>query len=56
MCRSLFINKVAACDFIKKETLAKVISCEFCEIFKNPIFTEQLWTNASIYGANMVLV
>ena len=23
------------CNFIKKETLAQVFSCEFCEIFKN---------------------
>ena len=27
LCQSLFLNK-----FIKKETLAKVFSCEFCEI------------------------
>ena len=34
--QSLF-NKVAdnACNFIKKETLPKVFSCDFCEIFKN---------------------
>ena len=25
-------------DFIKKETLAQVFSCEFCEIFKNTFF------------------
>ena len=39
--QSLFFNKVAslqACDFIKKETLAQVFSCEFCEIFKNTFF------------------
>ena len=30
--QSLFFNKV---DFIKKETLAEVFSCEFYEIFKN---------------------
>ena len=24
-----------ACNFIKKETLAQVFSCEFCEISKN---------------------
>ena len=28
-----------ACIFIKKETLAQVFSCEFCEIFKNTLFT-----------------
>ena len=32
--QNLFFNKVAnqACNFIKKETLAQVFSCEFCEI------------------------
>ena len=29
-----------ACNFIKKETLAQVFSCKFCEIFKNTFFTE----------------
>ena len=37
-----------ACNFIKKETLAQVLSCEFCEIFKNTFLTEHLWTTASI--------
>ena len=37
LCHSLFFNKVAgpACSFIKKETLAQVFSCEFCEISKS---------------------
>ena len=35
--------------FIKKETLAQVFSCEFCEIYKNTFFTEQLWTTGSIF-------
>ena len=30
-------------NFIKKETLAQVFSCEFCEIFKNTFFIEHLW-------------
>ena len=49
LCQSLFFNKVAglACNFIKKETLAQVFSCEFCEISKNTFFTEHLWTTAS---------
>ena len=39
---SLF-NKVAghkpeACNFIKKETLAQVFSCEFCLILKNTFY------------------
>ena len=33
--------------FIKKETLAQVPYCEFCETSKNKFFTEQLWTGAS---------
>ena len=28
-----------ACNFIKKETLAQVFSCGFCEISKNTFFT-----------------
>ena len=38
LCQSLFFNKVAG---RKKETLAQVFSCEFCEISKNTFFTEQ---------------
>ena len=33
--------------FIKKEVLAQVFSCEFCEISKNTFFTEHLWATAS---------
>ena len=36
-----------ACNFIKKETLTQVFSCEFCEICKNTFFTEQLRMTAS---------
>ena len=45
LCQSLFFNKVAgqACNFIKKETLAQVFPCEFCEISKNIFFIEHLW-------------
>ena len=35
-----------ACNFIKKETLAQVLSGEFCKISNNIFFTEQLWTAA----------
>ena len=31
-----------ACNFIKKETLAQVFSCELCEISKNTFLTENL--------------
>ena len=36
--QSFFFNKVAglqASNFIKKETLAQMFSCELCEIFNN---------------------
>ena len=36
-----------ACKFIEKETLARVVSCEFCEIFKKKYFVEHLCTTAS---------
>ena len=35
-------SQAQACNFTKKETLAQVFSCEFCEIFKNKCFIENL--------------
>ena len=49
MLQCLF-NKVKglqARNFIKKETPAQVISCEYCEIFKNTYFEEHLQTAVS---------
>ena len=43
LCQSIFFNKKV---FIKKENLAQVFSCEFCEISKNTFFEEHLWTTA----------
>ena len=43
-------SQASACNFIKKEILAQVFICEFCEIFKNTFFTEQLWVTASVNG------
>ena len=37
-----------ACNFIKKETLARVCSCEVRDISKNTFFTEHLWRTAFI--------
>ena len=50
LCQSLFFNKVAGWGLqpIKKETLAQVFSCEFCEISYNTLFTEHLWATASV--------
>ena len=50
---SFFFNKVAdlrldACNFIKKEAVAQVFSCEFCEISKSAFFTEHLRVTASV--------
>ena len=41
LCQSLFFN-------IKKETLAQVFSCEFCEISNNTFFTEHLRATAFV--------
>ena len=40
-------------EFIKKETLVQLISCEFCEISENTSFTEHLWATASGYGGTV---
>ena len=42
-----FLIKLQACSFIKKETLAQVFSCEFCEISKNIFFVEHLQETVS---------
>ena len=54
LCQSFSFNKVAGlrpqvCNLIKKETLTQVFSCEFCEIFKNTFFTEDLRATACVY-------
>ena len=41
-------RKTPVPKFIKKETLAQVFSCEFCEISKNIFFTEHLRATASV--------
>ena len=40
---------VPACNFVKKETLAQVCSCEFCEIFKNTFLYRTTSVAASDY-------
>ena len=37
-----------AWNFIKKETLAQLFSCEFSEISKNTLFTEHLRATTSV--------
>ena len=36
------------CNFIKKDILAEVFACEFCENLRTPFFIEHLWVTASI--------
>ena len=36
--RVSFLIKLQVCNLIKKETVAQVFSCEFCEISKNTFF------------------
>ena len=35
-------------NFIKKEALAQVFPCEFCQIYKNTFLKEHLWATASV--------
>ena len=49
-CARVFFNKVTGlkpATLTKKEILAQVFSCEFCEISRIIFFTEHLWTTAS---------
>ena len=46
LCQGLFFNKVAsaACNFIKKETLAQVyFALNFVKFLRTPFFREHLW-------------
>ena len=44
--KGVFRNRPEACNFIKKEALAQLFSCEFYEISKNTFFTEHHRTTA----------
>ena len=53
LCPSLFFNKVAAlrpATVFKKETLAQVFSCEFCEILMSSSFYRTPLVAASVTG------
>ena len=45
----LFFVDKEACNFITKKTLAQVISCELCEIFKNIFFYRTLLVTAFVF-------
>ena len=51
LCQSLFFNsyRPQACNFIKKESLAKVFSCEFYEISRNNFSYRTTQVAASLY-------
>ena len=48
--RVSFLIRLQVSNFIKREALAQVFSCEFYEISKNTFFTEHLWTTASVFA------
>ena len=48
LCQSLFFNKVVDLNFIKKETLEQVFSCEFYKISKKTFFYRILPVTASV--------
>ena len=53
--QSLFFNKVAGlmpATLFKKETLAQVLFCEFCETSKNTFFHRRLLVAASVTTQN----
>ena len=53
--QSLIFNKVAGlmpATLFKKETLAQVLSCEFCETSKNTFFHRRLLVAASVTTQN----
>ena len=48
LCQNLFFVTLQA-SVLKKETLAQVFSCEFCEIFKNIYFYRTPLVTASVF-------
>ena len=47
LCQSLYFNKIVGLNLQhSKETLAQVLSCEFCSIFINTFFTKHLQVTA----------
>ena len=57
MCSKKFRKiQVWVYNFVKKEALAQVFSCKFCEIFKSTFSTEHLWMNASVISYKKLIV
>ena len=55
LCRVSFLIKLQKALAIKKETLAQVLFCEFCEIFKNTFFKDHLRTTTSRVSCSFIL-
>ena len=53
VCMYLYVPE--ACNFIKKETLAQVFSCEFCEISKNTFPRRTLPVPASAWTFSVMI-
>ena len=53
LCQSLSLNKVT-CNFTKKESLAQVFFCQFCEVFKNRFFYRSLQVVASVISTRSI--
>ena len=54
--QALANHSLGACNFIKKETLAQVFSCEFCEIYKNIFYNRKPLTAASGVLINLAIL
>ena len=49
----LIKSQAEACNFIKKQTLAQVFSCEFCKISKNTFYYRTPFVAASAFIKHM---
>ena len=47
---------IEACNFIKKEALTQVFSCEFCEIYKNTFYYRTPLVAASVVLINFAIL
>ena len=47
-CKKVLLENLRPANFIKKETVAHVLSCEFCEISKNTSLHRTLLVASSI--------
>ena len=49
----LFNDRPKSCNFIKKETLAQMLSCEFCKISRNKLF-HRAHIRVTVFGLSFV--